>query len=123
MGLCFWTGIDDNYNEKAQFLKKRNWVFCLLSGNIRLATDTEFLLCDDRAVTVDVFADQIVEKAATLTYESLQCACGSIVFVVALEVLGEVLDTDREECDLAFGAACIVLALAVLLEDSLLFFS
>ena len=95
----------------------------MLSGNIRLATDTEFLLCDDRAVTVDVFADQIVEKAAALAYESLQCACCSVVLVIALEVLGEVLDTDGEECDLAFGAACIVLALAVLLEDCLLFFS
>ena len=82
MGLCFCNGFDDNYNEKAQFLKKRTWAFCLLSGNIRLATDTEFLLCDDRAVTVDVFADQIVEKAATLTYKSLKRTSSCVVFVI-----------------------------------------
>ena len=88
-----------------------------------LLTDTEFLLSDDRAVAVDVFADQIVEKAATLTYESLEGAGGSVVFVVALEVLGEVLDTDREQSDLAFGAACVVSALAILCENFFLFFS
>ena len=88
-----------------------------------LAADTEFFLCDDGAVAVDVLADQIVEQAAALTYERFQCACGSEVLVVGLEVLSEVFDTDREECDLAFGAACVVLALAILLEDSLLFFS
>ena len=66
----------------------------LLSGNIRLATDTEFLLCDDGTVAVDVLACQIVEKAAALTYESLKSASCSVVFVILLKVLGKVFDTD-----------------------------
>ncbi len=94
-----------------------------LSGKFRLATDTELFLCDDGAIAVDILADQIVEKAAALTYECLKRTGCSIVLVIALEVLGEVLDADGEECDLAFGAACVVLALAVLLENFLLFFS
>ena len=82
-----------------------------------LLADAEFLLGDDGAVAVDVLADQVVKKATTLTYESLQSAGRGMVLVVVLEVLGEVLDTDGEKSDLAFGAAGVAFALAVLLED------
>lgn len=85
--------------------------------------DAEFLLGDDRAVTVDVLADQIVEKAAALTYECFQRTGGSEVLVVLLEVLREVLDPDGEQSDLAFGAAGVAGACAVGLENFLLFFS
>lgn len=57
-----------------------------------LLADSELLLCDDRAVTVDVFADQVVEEAAALTYKSLECAGSGVVLVVGLEVLSKMLD-------------------------------
>lgn len=88
----------------------------------RLSADAEFLLGDDGTITIDILADQVVEKSAALTYESLQCTCCGEVLVVFLQVLCEVLDAYGEECDLAFGAACIVLALAILLENFLFFF-
>ena len=87
-----------------------------------LLTDAEFLLGDDGTITVDILANQIVKERTTLTYEHLKCACRGIILVVCLQVLGEVLDTDGEKCDLAFGAACIILALAIFLEDGLLLF-
>lgn len=89
---------------------------------LRLLADAEFLLCDDRAVTVDVFADQVVEEAAALTYECLERAGCGVVLVVGLEVLGEVLDAHREESDLALGAAGVAGAASVSLEDFLLVF-
>lgn len=90
--------------------------------NWGLLADTEFLLCDDRAVTVDVLADQVVEEAAALAYESLEgTGCGEVL-VVVLKMLGEVLDAYREESDLALGAAGVAGAASVSLEDFLLFF-
>lgn len=59
-----------------------------------LFTDTELFLGDDGAVTVDVFANQVVEQTTTLTYECFQRAGGNEVLVVLLKVLGEVFDTD-----------------------------
>lgn len=61
---------------------------------IYLAADAEFFLGDDGTISVDILADQIVEQATALTYESLQCAGSSVVLVVVLQVLCEVLDTD-----------------------------
>ena len=39
-----------------------------------LLTYTEFLLSDDGTVTVNVLANQIIEKLTTLTYEHLKIA-------------------------------------------------
>ena len=89
---------------------------------ISITCGTEFLLGDDRAVTVDVLADQIVQKAAALAYKRFERAGGGVVLVVLLQVFGEVLDALREESDLAFGAARVAGAASVGLENPLLFF-
>ena len=85
-------------------------------------TDAELFLGDDSTVAVDVLAYQIVEERTALAYKHLEGACGSIVLVVLLKVLGEVLDAHGEKCDLAFGATGVVLALAIFFEDGLLLF-
>ena len=89
---------------------------------IRLLTDTEFLLGDDCAVTIDVLANQVIQEAAALTYENLQSACGSVVLVVLLQVLGQVLDALREQSDLAFGASRVAFTFAILCENLLFLF-
>ena len=61
-----------------------------------LLADTELLLGDDGAVAVDVLADEIIQKAATLTYECLESACGRIIFVICPKVFGQMSYTDRE---------------------------
>ena len=93
-----------------------------LCGSVILLTDTELFLGDDCTVAVDVLADEVVEKATTLTYECFQCAGCGVVLVVLFKVLSEVSDTDREKRDLAFGATCICGTLSVSFEDFLLFF-
>ena len=89
---------------------------------IRLLTDTEFLLGDDCAVTIDVLANQVIQEAAALTYENLQSASGSEVLVVLLQVLGQVLDALREQSDLAFGASRVAFTFAILCENLLFLF-
>jgi hypothetical protein len=43
-----------------------------------------------------------------------------VVLLVGLEVAGQVVDALGEECDLAFGAAGVLLRTSVLLENGLL---
>ena len=97
-------------------------MFCFRLVSVGLLTDAEFFLGDDGAVAVDVFAHQIVEQTAALTYHSFQSAGGSEVLVVVLKVLGEVFDAEREERNLALGAAGICGALSVSGEDLILLF-
>lgn len=97
-------------------------MFCFRMVSVGLLTNAEFLFGDDGAITVDVFAYQIVEQTAALTYHCLQGAGCCEVLVVVLKVLGEVFDAEREERNLALGAAGICGALSVSGEDlSLLF--
>lgn len=89
-----------------------------------LLTDTQLLLGDYSTVTVDILADQIVKQRTTLAYEHLQRAGGGVILVIALKVLGQVLDTHAEESYLALGATCVgrLVEEAVLFENLLLFF-
>ncbi len=73
---------------------------CSFSASQLLFADTELFLSDDCAVACDVFANQVIKQFTTLTYESLEGACGCEVFVVELEVLCEVLDTNGEKGNL-----------------------
>ncbi len=54
----------------------------IFSVRRKLLSDTEFFLGDDGTVAVDVLADQVVEKTTTLTYQSLECSCGRIIFMI-----------------------------------------
>lgn len=67
-------------------------IFELNECESRLLADTEFFLCDDSTITVDILTDQIVKEAAALTYKSLQCTGCGIILVIILKVLCEVFD-------------------------------
>ena len=78
---------------------------------------------DDRAVAFDVDLLQIFQQRAALTYQAQQCALGSEVVFVALEVFRKVADTVRKQRDLALGRPRVGVRLAVLAEKLLLFLS
>ena len=83
-----------------------------------LLTNTELL--DDITVALDVLLFEVVEQATTLTCQRGQRTLCPEVLAVGLEVLGEVVDTEGEECDLAVGGAG-VLCVAALLSEQLSF--
>ncbi len=83
-------------------------------GNRSLA-DVE--LVDERAVTLDVDALQVVELATTLADELEQTTTGVVVFLVRLEVLGELRDAFAQKGDLNFGRTRVAFFGAVFLDD------
>ena len=85
-------------------------------GEACLLADAEFLLRDDGAIAVDVLADQIVQKGAALSYQSLQGTFSGVVLMIGLHVLGKMGDAHREEGYLAFGAAGVLTVLTIFLE-------
>ena len=76
--------ICDKNGNRCQTWFDSGW--CDLQVNLPLGddllSDTELLLGDDGAVAVDVLADEVVEKTTTLTYQSLECSCGRIIFMI-----------------------------------------
>ena len=62
------------------------------------AADAQLL--DQRLVTRLIGAREVIEQLATLGHELEQSTPGVIVLDVALEVLGEIVDAFREDCDL-----------------------
>ena len=89
--------------------------FCLRFTFLILLTDTE--LFDDSTIALDVFRFEVVQHTTTFTYESGQCALCTEVLAVELKVLGEVVDTEGEECDLALGTTGVLCVVAVLGEQ------
>ena len=85
-----------------------------------LLTQTECL--DDCTVAVDVAALEVVEQRTALTYETGEGTLGAVVLAVLLHVLRKVLDTEREQCNLAFCAAGVGSSLAVSREQLYLLF-
>ena len=71
----------------------------LLCVDSFLLSDTQ--LFDDRTVTLNVDADQIIQHATTLTYQHLQCSLCCEVLVILLQVLSQVADTEGEQRNLA----------------------
>ena len=76
---------------------------------------------DDGAVALDVDLFQILQQRAALTDQAQQCALGSEVVFVALEVFCKVADTVGKQRDLTFGGTRVGVRLAVLAEKLLLF--
>ena len=74
-------------------------------------------LGDDGAVTLDVLVLQVVEKAATMAYHLVHAKTAMGVFLVDLQVLGELIDALREDGDLDLGGTGVVLAAAIGLDD------
>ena len=80
-----------------------------------LSTETEFL--NDSTVTVDVLLCEVVEHTTTLTYEHLHRTACSVILVVCAEVISEVSDAEREQCDLSLWRTSVSSALTILCED------
>lgn len=78
----------------------------------KLLTDAE--LFDEGTITLDVFSLQVVQHTTTLTNEGGQCALGTEVLAVLLEVLGQVVDTEGEEGDLALCRTGVLCVFAIL---------
>ena len=76
-----------------------------------LLTQTQSL--NDSTVASDIALLQVVEEGTTLTYEASQSALGAVVLAVLLHVLGEVLDAESEQCDLALSATSVCSTLTI----------
>ena len=74
-------------------------------------------LFDNRAVTVDILALQILKQRTALTDHSKQTAARMVVVLVHLQVLGELVDSLGEDRNLNFGRARVLFMNAVILDD------
>ena len=81
----------------------------------KLLTNAE--LFDEGTIALDVFSLQVVQHTTTLTNEGGQCALGTEVLAVLLEVLGQVVDTESKEGDLALCATGVLGVFAVLSKE------
>ena len=93
-------------HPKAGFLRIRG------SG---LLTDTELL--NNSTVALNVFSLEVIQQAATLTYQVGQCTLGVEVLAVLLEVLGKVVDTEGEQGDLALCSTGVLGVVAILSKE------
>ena len=80
-----------------------------------LLTEAESL--DKCTIAIDVLVVEILQELAATTYHLGQGTSGTEVFVVLLQVLGEVLNTIGEEGNLALNGTGVLGVLAVLAED------
>ena len=86
---------------------------------LKLLSKTELLY--DRTVALDVGLLKVTEKVSSVTNHLLQAATAVMVLVIALKVLGEVLDSVGKKCYLYLGRTCVTLVGCVLLNNCLLF--
>ena len=75
---------------------------------------------DQRTVTLDVSAGQVVEQSATTTHEKQQSTAAVVIVLVLFEVFGEVGDPVAQKSYLNLGAAGIAVSRGVLADDLLL---
>ena len=84
---------------------------------------TEIERLDDCSVALDIDLFQILQQLAALADQTQQrTLCTEVVFV-ATKVFRKVVDTEREQRDLALGRTRVGVGLSVLTEKLLLFFS
>jgi hypothetical protein len=88
---------------------KRFLIGCLLF------TDTQLL--DELAVLHDVFAHQVLQETLACAHQHQQGAAARVVFAVNVQVLAQLLNAVRKQCNLSFGGAGIFRAAAVLSEN------
>ncbi len=74
-------------------------------------------LCDDRAVTLDIDLDEIVQQPAALTDHLVHAQTAVVVVGMGLEVLGELADALGEDGDLDFRRTGVALVGLVRLDD------
>ena len=82
---------------------------------MQLLTQTQSL--HDGTITIDIVDVEILQELTTATYQLGQRTGSHKILVVLLQMLGEVLDTIGEQCNLALCATSIGIALAKLIED------
>src|SRR5271165_203279 len=86
-----------------------------------LVTQAQFV--DDLAVAFQIGALEIAQQAAPFADLHEQAAPAGVVFLVRLEMLGEVVDRFGQKGDLDFGRPGIVVFALVLIDDrGLMFF-
>ena len=82
----------------------------------------EIQLRDNFAVTIDVFLAQVAQNAAALPDHFQQAAARMMVFLVFLQMFGEVRDARRQKRNLHFGRAGVAVMHAVFFDNLLLGF-
>ena len=86
----------------------------------RLLSDSE--LVDDRAVTLDIYLCEIVEKVSSVSYHLEKTATAVVVLVVGLKMLGKSVDSVGKNSDLYLRRTCVTLMCLVSVDDFLLDF-
>lgn len=79
-------------------------------------------LFDDCTITVDVFFLEVVEHVAATTNHLEQTASGVMVVLVCFEVLGQVVDSLGEDCDLYLCGTGVGVMQSVLFDYLSFFF-
>lgn len=74
-------------------------------------------LLDESTILFDITLLDVSQQTTTLTDEHQKTAAGVMVLLVDLQVLGQVLDADGEDCNLDLGRTRVLLVLAILLDD------
>ena len=87
---------------------------------LTLPTETEAL--DYRVIFVDIAALQVIQKFTTTGDHFEQPATRVVVFFVHLEVLGELIDALREQCDLHLRRPAVVVVRFVITYDLFFYF-
>src|SRR5262249_19098550 len=77
-------------------------------------------LLDEGAVAPDVLAVQVLQQPTATADQEQQAPAAVVVVLVQLEVLGEIVDPPRQQCDLDFRRTGVTLIGRVLGDDLLL---
>ena len=109
-----------DFEIKQQEVKGSDRMPLLSTPKIVLLSQSE--LADDRAVTLDISLLQIVQKVSSVTDHLLKTAAAVEILLVGSQVLGQVVDTVGEDCDLNLGRTGVSLVSCVLLNNAELFF-
>ena len=85
-----------------------------------LFADAETL--DQGTIALDVDAHEVVEQISSLANHLQQAAAAVVILLVGLQVLGEVVDSLGENCDLYFSGTCVGVVQSVLFDYLCFFF-
>jgi hypothetical protein len=86
------------------------------------ALSSQAQLLDDASVSLDVGLCQVIQQPSSLSYKHQKPPAGVVIFLVSLEVLGEVIDSLGEDGNLHFGGPGVPFLLPEILDDLFLFF-
>jgi hypothetical protein len=81
----------------------------------KLLSQIQFV--DDDAVALEVVVAEVLEQPPSLPDELQKPALGIVVFLVGLEMLGQIVDAFGDESDLHFRVAGVGLGFSIQLQD------